>query len=209
MEREQLEIVLGQLLHEALVGLDLAHELAEHLQAVAQLDPLVVDQVRQDEGRAPALTLDRVNKDATAAVQALVDKPVRDPEVLLGILLWLIVDLQVEVFEVSISLGVSLARHIQNVCHSCFDQFARFESALEGPHIDAIVDLKQTDVSDCFLAVHIARAKVNVRETATSDTFFVAFVGHSAVLLASPSLLLIDGRSTESGIPLHCLQLRD
>ncbi len=117
--------------------------------------------------------------------------------------------MQVEVFEVSIALSVRLARHIQNVSHSRFDQFARFESALKRSHIDSTIDLEQADVSDSFLAVHIARAKVNVRESATDDLLFISIIGRSVVVLTSSSLLLPDTTTSESGVHLHSLELGD
>ena len=45
-------------------------------------------------------------------MEALIDETISDAEVLLGILLGLIVDLQVEVLEVSVTLCVGLARYI-------------------------------------------------------------------------------------------------
>ena len=117
--------------------------------------------------------------------------------------------MQVEVFEVSIALCVRLARHIQNVSHSRFDQFARFESALKGSHIDSTIDLEQADVSDCFLAVHVACAEVNVRESATDDLLFISIIGRSVVVLAGSCLLLPDTATSKSGIHLHSLELGD
>lgn len=148
-----------------------------------------------------------MHQDASTTVQALVDESVRDSEVLLGVLLGLVIDLQVEILEVFVALSVSLARHIQNVSHSGFNQFARFESALERPHVYSRVDLEKTDVSNGLLAVNVAGAKVDVREATASDLLIVACILHPVVVLFGPGLLLVNGSSTESGIPIHGLQL--
>ena len=139
---EQLEIVLGQLLHEALVRLGLADELAQHLQAVAQLDTFLADHVGQDEGSAARLALDGLDKDLATALKALVDETVGDAEVLLGVLLRLVIDLQIQVFEVAIALRISLASYVQDMGNAGFDEVTRFECCLERAHEDTLEHLE-------------------------------------------------------------------
>ena len=88
----KLEIVLGQLLHEALIRFCFGYILAQMLDAVAELDVLVADEVSEDEGGTSTLTHDGLNKDLTTAVESVIDESVGDAEVLLGVLPWLILN---------------------------------------------------------------------------------------------------------------------
>ena len=129
----------------------------------------MADEICQNEGRASAFALDRVDQDLASAVQCLIDKSIRDPEVLLSIFLWFIIKLQVEIFEVAIALGVSLASDIQNVCHTGLNQLKRLEGALEGAHVNTWVHLEQAYVANGFLAIHVASTEVNVGEAPADD----------------------------------------
>lgn len=124
------------MLHETLIGLHFAHVLSEYLESVAELDSFIGDEVCQNEGGASALALDRVDQDLASAVQRLVDESICDAEVLLGIFLRLVVQLQVEIFEVAVALRVRLAGDVQNMRDAGLDQLARLEGALEGAHVD-------------------------------------------------------------------------
>ncbi len=62
---------------------------------------------------------------------------------------------------------------------------------------------------DGFLAVNIARAEVNVRESTTDNLLLISSVLHPAVFLASPSFLLVDRSTSKSGVTIHLLKLRD
>lgn len=77
-----------------------------------------------------------MDQDLASAVQRLVDESICDAEVLLGIFLRLIVQLQVEIFEVAVALRVRLAGDVQNMRDAGLDQLARLEGALEGAHVD-------------------------------------------------------------------------
>ena len=147
MNWEKLEIVLCKLLHEAFVRLDLAHELTEHLKTVLQFDTLIANQVGQNESSTSALAFNWVDKDLAATIKSLIDEAIRDAEVFLGILLRLVIDVQVQVLEVTVSLGVGLTGDIQDVRDSSLDELASLECALEGSHEDTSVDFKQDDVS--------------------------------------------------------------
>ena len=54
-----------------------------------------VDEIGKDQSSTSALTHDGLDKNLSSLVQSLADEPVRDSEVLFGVLTWLIVELQV------------------------------------------------------------------------------------------------------------------
>ena len=177
--------------------------MSELLQAVAQLQAFVTDHVSQNEGCASAFALVRVDKDLATAVQSLINEPVCDSEVLLGVLLRLIVQLQVKVLEVTITLRVRLAGHIQNVSDASFNQITRLERTLERSHVDPLVHLDQADISE----VNIASAEVHVREAAACNLLQFTPVVATVIFMAGARLLLVNGRPTEPRVPLDLLLL--
>ena len=62
------------------------------LDAVAELDVLVTDEVSKDEGGTPTLTHDGLNEDLAASIKSIIDESIGDAEVLLGVLPWLILN---------------------------------------------------------------------------------------------------------------------
>ena len=150
-----------------------------------------------------------MDEDLSTTVERFVDKSVRDTEVLLGILLRLIVQLQIKVFEIAITLGVSLACHVQNVSDTCIDEFTSLECTLEGSHVDSSVDFEETDIADSLLAVHVTGTEVDVREAAACDLVFLTGVCLTVIIAPGSRLLLIDGSSTKPGVSLDLLELRD
>ena len=173
------------------------------MQAVAQLQTFVTDHVGQNEGRAPAFALVRVDKDLATAVQSLINEPVCDSEVLLGVLLRLIVQLQVEVLEEFIALRVRLAGHVQNVSDASFNQIARLERTLERSHVDPLVHLDQADIPE----VNIASAEVHMREAAARHLLQLTRVLLTVIFMAGARLLLVNGRPAEPRVPLDLLLL--
>jgi len=77
-----------------------------------------------------------VDQDLAATVQRLIDESICDTEVLFSIFLRLVVQLQVEVFEVLVALRVRLAGNVKDVRDAGLNQLARLESALERSHVD-------------------------------------------------------------------------
>ena len=77
-----------------------------------------------------------MDQDLAATVQRLIDESICDTEVLLSIFLRLVVQLQVEVFEVLVALRVRLAGNVEDVRDAGLNQLARLESALERSHVD-------------------------------------------------------------------------
>ena len=179
------------------------------MQALAQLHALVADKVRQNEGGASALTLDRVDEDLAAAVEGLVDETICDAEVLFGVFLRFVVQLQVEVLEVAVALGVRLAGDVEDVGHAGLDQLTSLEGTLEGTHVDAPVHLEETDVPDRLLTVDIASTEVDMGESTTSHLLLISRVRLAVIILAHAGFLLVDGSTTEPGIALHLLELGD
>ena len=177
--------------------------MSELLQAVAQLQAFVADHVGQNESCASALALVRVDQNLATAVERLINEPVCDPEVLLGVLLGLVVQLQVEVLEEFITLRVRLAGNIQNVGHTSFNQITRLERTLERSHVDPLVHLDQADIPE----VNIAGAEVHVREATAGHLLQLTCVLLTVIFMASARLLLVDGRPTEPRVPLDLLLL--
>lgn len=147
-----------------------------------------------------------MDQDLAAPVQGLVDEPVRDAEVLLNVLLWFVVDLQVEVLEVPLALCVGLACHVQDVRHAALDQLARLKRRLERSNVDARVDLEETDVSDGLLAVDITSTEVAVREATADSLLFITRVRLTVILFLGSDLLLVDRWPTN--LASLALQLR-
>lgn len=77
-----------------------------------------------------------MDQDLAATVQRLIDESICDTEVLLSIFLRLVVQLQVEVFEVLVALRVRLAGNVKDVRDAGLNQLARLESTLERSHVD-------------------------------------------------------------------------
>ena len=77
-----------------------------------------------------------MDQDLAATVQRLINESICDTEVLLSIFLRLVVQLQVEVFEVLVALRVRLAGNVKDVRDAGLNQLARLESALERSHVD-------------------------------------------------------------------------
>jgi len=150
-----------------------------------------------------------VDQDLATAIESLINESICDPEVLLRILLRLIVQLQVEVLEVAITLRIRFASDIQNVRHACLDQLTRLEGTLEGPHVDALVHLEQTDVSNCLLTINIASAEVYMRESATDDLLFLPSVRLTVIVHACAGFLFVDGGATDARISIYLLELGD
>ena len=150
-----------------------------------------------------------MDQDLAPTIESLVDESIGDAEVLLNILLRLIVDLQVQVLEVAVALSVRLAGDIQDVSDAGFNQLTCLEGALEGAHVDASVHLEQADVADGLLTVDIACAEVDVREASASDLLLSTAVVLTVIVLASTSLLLVDGDAAEARISVHLLELGD
>lgn len=150
-----------------------------------------------------------MDQDLSTTVQSLIDKSISDPEVFLCIFLRLVVQLQVEVFEVAVALSVRLACHIQNVSDSSLDQLTSLEGRLEWSHVNALVDFKETDVPNGFLAVDITSAEVDVGEPAADDLLLLTSVRLTVILLASTGLLLVNRCTSEAGISVVLLQLGD
>ena len=169
------------------------------LQAFTKLHALVTDQVGKDEGCAPALALIGVDQDLAAAVEGLINESIRDPEVLLGVLLRLVVQLQVEVLEVAIALRVRLACNVQDVSDAGIYQLLSLVRALHRPHVDTLVDFDQADVAE----VNFAGAEVHMGEAAASNIFLIAGVGLAVILLPSAELLLVKRGTAEPGVPLR------
>ena len=78
-----------------------------------------------------------MDQDLAATIKRLVDESISDAEVLLRIFLRLIVQLQIEIFEVAVTLRVRLAGDVEDVCDAGLNQLARLEGALEGAHVHA------------------------------------------------------------------------
>ena len=78
-----------------------------------------------------------MDQDLAATVERLVDESISDAEVLLRIFLRLIVQLQIEIFEVAVTLRVRLAGDVEDVRDAGLNQLARLEGALEGAHVHA------------------------------------------------------------------------
>ena len=148
-----------------------------------------------------------MHQNLATATQSLVDKAIGYAEVLFHVLLWLVVNVQVQVLEVVVSLGVGLASDIQNVRDTLLDQLTRFKSTLEGSHEDSSVNLEKADITNGLLAVDIAGAEVDVREAATSDLTLLISIALTVIFLSAARLLLIDGNAAEARITLHRLQL--
>lgn len=148
-----------------------------------------------------------MDQDLAATVQRLVNEAIRDAEVLLDIFLWLVVDVQVKVLEVALTLSVGLACHIEDVGDAGLDQVACFKSGLERSNEDALVDLEETDVADRFLAVDVARTEVAVREAATDSLLLLTRILLTVIFLGSAELLFVEGWPTDPLLLL--LQLRD
>lgn len=141
---------------------------------------------------------------ATTA-QALIDEAIRDAEVLLCIFLRLVVDLQVEVFEISVALSVGLARYVKNMRDANLKQLTCLEGGLERSHVNAREHLEQADVSDSFLAIHIASAVVNMRESAANDLLFLASVSTASLLEPAARLLVVERKASEARVALDLL----
>ena len=178
------------------------------MESFAKLDALNVDEVSEDECRAAALALDRVDEDLATTVERFIDKSVRYAEVLLGILLRLVVQLQIEIFEVAIALGVCLACHVQNVSDTGFDELASLERTLERSNEDSVVHFKETDVADSLLAVHVTGTEVDMREATAYDLLFLAAVCLTVTFTSGSSFLLVDGCTAISGVSIVLLELR-
>ena len=78
-----------------------------------------------------------MDQDLAATIKRLVDESISDAEVLLRIFLRLIVQLQIEIFEVAVTLRVRLAGDVEDVRDAGLNQLARLEGALEGAHVHA------------------------------------------------------------------------
>ena len=150
-----------------------------------------------------------MDQNFSTAVECLVYEAICDAEVLLGVLLWLIVQLQVEVLEVAIALRIRLASYIEDVSHTCLNQLTCLEGTLEWTHVDALIHLKETDVSDCLLAVDIAGTEVDVREAPASHLLLISCVRLTVIILAKTGFLFVDRCTTEPRIALNLLELRD
>ena len=148
-----------------------------------------------------------MDKDLAATIERLIDEAIRDAEVFLGILLRLVIDVQVQVLEVTVSLGVGLTGDIQDVRDSSLDELASLECALEGSHEDTSVDFEQDNVSQGLFGGNIASAEVHVREATTSDQFILAIVSGSGGFSLHPAFLVIDRNAAEARVTSHGLQL--
>lgn len=78
-----------------------------------------------------------MDQDLAATVERLVDESISDAEVLLRIFLRFVVQLQIEIFKVAVTLRVRLAGDVEDVCDAGLNQLARLEGALEGAHVHA------------------------------------------------------------------------
>lgn len=78
-----------------------------------------------------------MDQDLAATIKRLVDESISDAEVLLRIFLRLVVQLQIEIFEVAVTLRVRFAGYVEDVCDAGLNQLARLEGALEGAHVHA------------------------------------------------------------------------
>ena len=151
-----------------------------------------------------------MDQNLTTRVQCLINEPVSDTEVFLGVLLRLIIQVQVKVLEIAVTLGVGLAGHVEDVRDTGLDQLSSFERTLERSHEDATVHLVQADVADGVLTQDIARTEVNMWEPTADDLVVLTLVRDTSVILTSPRLLLVDGGTAETWVPLlELLQLRD
>ena len=139
-----------------------------------------------------------MNKNLTSLAQSLADEPVRNSEVLFGVLAWLIVELKVKVLKQVITLGVSLTSHIQDVCDTSVDQLSCLEGTVERPHVNAIVDFDKADVTD----VNITAAEVVMRESRADDLFLLPIVVLSVIVQVSPVLLLVQRLTAALGLGL-------
>ena len=171
------------------------------LQAFAKLHAFVTDHVGQNEGCTSALALEGVNEDLSAAVKGLINESICDPEVLLRVLLWLIVQLQVEVLEVAIALRVRFASHVQDMRDASIYQIASLVCTLHWAHENALGYLNQANISE----VNFASAEVHVREATAGYILLVVRVGLAVIILSSSVLLLVKRRTTVPGVPLNLL----
>jgi len=141
-----------------------------------------------------------VDKYLASAVKGLVDESIGDTEVLLNVLLRFVVDLKVEVLEVSIALSVGLAGYVEDVGDSGLDKVARLKGGLERPHHDTLVYLEQADVSDSLLTVDVAGAEVDVGEPAADDLLLLSSVSLTVIVLVGAVLLLVKWSTAKSWI---------
>ena len=116
-----------------------------------------MDEVSEDEGWGPALTLDRLHKNSSV-LNSLVNESIRYAEVLLGILTNFILHRYIKVFEILAALCVLLATRIQYVCNALLNQLLGFKRRLERSHINPGIDLEQIDLLERDSTVYLASA---------------------------------------------------
>lgn len=149
-----------------------------------------------------------MDQNAPTALKSLVDKPVRDSEEFFRVFLRFIVDVQVEVLEVAVSLRVGLASHVEDVRDAGFNQLACFERTLERAHVDTRVDLKEANIADRLLAFDVASAEIDVGESATNDLLLFTVVCVPVTFKSCPRLLLVHGSDAEPRVCIELLELR-
>ena len=118
-----------------------------------------------------------MDKDLATAVECFIDESVGDAEVLPCVLLGFVVEFKVQILEVLCSLGVGLARDVENVSHTFVDEVSSLVGCLVRSHDDAFVDLDESYVSE----VDLASADVHVWETAADNVFLLALVAISGL----------------------------
>ena len=87
------------------------------------------------------------NLGLSASLAGIFYEPISDPEMLLGVLGVGVVDGNVQIFKVFLSLGVLAASHIEDVRYTHFQKLLGLEGRLVRTHYDTRVDLEKVDLS--------------------------------------------------------------
>ena len=86
---------------------------------------------------------------------------------------------------------------------ACIDQLSCLEGTVERPHVNAIVDLNKTDVTD----VYFASTEVVMREARADDLVLLPIVVLTVIVQVSPVLLLIQRFAASTTLVLRLLEL--
>ena len=86
---------------------------------------------------------------------------------------------------------------------ACINQLSCLEGTVERAHVNAIVDLNKTDVTD----VDLTSTEVVMREARADDLVLLPIVVLTVIVQVSPILLLIQRFTASTTLVLRLLEL--
>ena len=115
-----------------------------------------------------------MNKHLPPSCQGTFDKPVRQPEELLGIFLCGVSEVNILVLEVFLAFGVGLAGHVQDMRDTQVQHMLPFQPGYKVAQVESRDDLNALEALQ--EAVGLATTKIGMREPVAVDILFVVCV---------------------------------